>query len=84
MLRASTLILVLIVAGVAARLPAAASVAPPFTQQSWVDTLHGWATDGSIVYAKENGGRSWRLALRTGSYAVQTNRTSVGSGFVSS
>lgn len=78
--------LILVVAGLAVfgiSWPAAAAV-PPFTHESWADATHGWATDGGNVYGTEDGGRSWRLVLRTGSYDVQPSRTSVRSGLVSS
>ena len=56
--------------------------APPFVQQSWTDTMHGWATDGGNVYGTENGGRSWHRLLRLNEHVDNLRRTSVRAGFV--
>ena len=53
-----------------------------FVQQSWVDSLHGWATDGSVVYGSDDGGRTWHRLLRTNETVVNLRRTSVRAGFV--
>ena len=53
-----------------------------FVQQSWADQLHGWATDGSVVYGSENGGRTWHRLLRTNEQVYDVQRTSVRAGFV--
>jgi hypothetical protein len=55
---------------------------PHFVQQSWADQLHGWATDGTVVYGTENGGRSWHRLLRANEDVFNLQRTSVRAGFV--
>lgn len=55
---------------------------PHLVQQSWADHLHGWATDGSVVYGSEDGGLMWDRLLRTNEQVVNLQRTSVRGGFV--
>lgn len=55
---------------------------PHLVQQSWADNLHGWATDGTVVYGTENGGRSWHRLLRANEEISEIQRTSVRAGFV--
>lgn len=68
--------------GVVLTLVAIGRSPPHLVQQSWTDTRHGWATDGSVVYGSENGGRTWHRLLRTNEQVFNLARTSVHAGFV--